>query len=243
MSYDLQLARQCFHFADLAYEEAHDNEPSTSTEIVYGGLLDDPKSRVIGLRGTKEPYDYLKDSKFTFKAKWPSRSTARLHRGVYAAVVSVMPRIIKRVAGYERIYIVGHSLGGMKAQAVALGLHEMGIPIAGVQVFGCPRVGNADFRDYYNANLHDITCRWEAQGDPIPYMPPLVCNYRHAGRAAYMKNDGRVIVVPSLFDHVPAYAQTLVSVPRHTAKELFGLFDPHHRTNYKKLLSNVKEFA
>lgn len=236
MTVDLQLARRCFHFADLAYEDVHDEDRATSTQVVYGGVADEPEAIFVGVRGTKELRDFLTDSRFAFKALWPGSDIIRLHRGVMAGVRAILPKVVKRVDGFKRVYLAGHSLGGMKAQPLALGLSEIGFNIAGVQVFGTPRVGNGDFRDAYNALLGNITIRWEAQGDPFPWSPPWLCNYRHAGRAAYLKNDGRVIVEPTLIDHVPAFAQTLGRLPTEEAKAFLGLFDPHDRTNYKKLL-------
>jgi pimeloyl-ACP methyl ester carboxylesterase len=244
MNIDLQLARQCFHFANLAYEEAHDEEKSTSTQWVYGGLANDPEVIFVGLRGTKEIRDFLTDSRFAFKAKWPSSELIRIHRGVAAAVDSIFARVVKRVDGFKKIYVVGHSLGGMKAQALALRLKQTGFNIEGVEVFGSPRVGNGYFRNYYNSQLGNITLRWEAEGDPFPYSPPLIFNYRHAGRAAYLKNDGRVILEPTFVDHIPAYIETILPKKVEViGQELFAFFNPHHRTNYQDLLANVKEAA
>jgi hypothetical protein len=244
MTFDeLQLARRCFHFANLAYEEVHDEDRATSTQVVYGGSVDDLDEIYVGLRGTKELRDFLTDARFTFKAKWIGSDIIRLHRGVHKAIQAVLPRVLARVRDHKKIYVVGHSLGGMKALPLALMLRGAGLPVAGVQTFGCPRVGNGYFRNYYNALLGNLTLRWEAQGDPFPYSPPLFCNYRHAGRAAYLKNDGRVIFEPTLVDHVPAYLETLARTPQMLPSGFLGLFDPHDRTNYRRLFAQLKEAA
>jgi pimeloyl-ACP methyl ester carboxylesterase len=237
---NLQLGRACFKFADLAYEEAHVEDRETSTQIVFGGIASDPEAIFVGVRGTKEPRDFLNDAKFTFKAKWPGSELVRIHRGVAAAVDSVFARVSLRLSEAKRIFLCGHSLGGMKAQPLALRLRLEGFPIAGVHVFGTPRVGNGYFRKIYNAFLGDITFRWEAQGDPFPYTPPWLFNYRHAGRAAYLKNDGRVIFEPTLFDHVPAFIQTYQRRIEVIDQYFYNIFDPHNRTNYARLLKEAR---
>lgn len=240
----LQLARQCFHFANLAYEEAHVDEPSTSTQLVFGGLPNDPDVIFVGVRGTKEPRDFLTDARFGFKAKFIGSELMRIHRGVNAAVESVFERVLARVRDFKTICVAGHSLGGMIAQPLALKLKLEGMDIGAVQTFGSPRVGNDFFRNAYNALLGNITTRWEAQGDPFPYSPPLICNYRHVERAAYLKNDGRVIFEPTLVDHLPAFVQQAVRLPANiTTSALFGIFDPHHRTNYKRLFDQLEATA
>ena len=244
MIFDLQLARACFRIADLAYEEVHDEDRKTSTQVVYGGMASDPEALFVGVRGTKELRDVITDARFAFKSKWPGSSIVRLHRGVAAAVESsIFDKITKRAQGCQKLFIVGHSLGGMIALPLAMKLRLAGWNIAGVQTFGSPRVGNGYFRNAYNGLLGNLTLRWEAQGDPFPYSPPLLCNYRHAGRAAYLKNDGRVIFEPTLVDHVPAFAATFAPRPSALGSKLFGFFDPHDRNNYRRLFAQLKEAA
>lgn len=243
---DLAIARQCLKFSTLVYTECDLDEARTSSQVKFGGHLAEPNSVIISFRGTKEPRDYLTDTRFAFKSAWRSyQAGVRVHRGFLGAYLSVQDRIRHRVQAAARIYVTGHSLGGAKAMICALRLQEMGFPVAGVHVFGCPRVGNGAFRALYNASLHDITYRWEAAGDPVPWMPPLLCAYRHAGRAAYLKNDGRVIIDPPLWDHVPAFVDTICRPAQGDLLDLpsniFGLFDPHALTNYERLFANLQE--
>jgi hypothetical protein len=204
----------------------------------------------VGFRGSKEARDYLNDSKYWFKSLWRGSEVIRVHRGFHGAVVgtdkneqSAMDQIAARVHGVSRIYFTGHSLGGAKAMITALKLREAGFLVAGVHVFGCPRAGNGYWRNAYNAFLGSITYRWEAQGDPVPWLPPLLHNFRHAGRAAYLKNDGRVIVEPALWDHVPAFAQQLGKAPASFVNRFINLFDPHFIANYERLFKQLKEVA
>jgi hypothetical protein len=241
----IKIAAQCLKFSSLVYTEADLDEPRTSTQVKFGGPLDDPDAIIISFRGSKEPRDYLNDSKFWFKARFPWRliTKARVHRGFLDGYLSVQDRVATRVLTAKRIYVTGHSLGGAKAMVCALNLHQAGFPIAGVHVFGCPRVGNDDWAELYDANLRDVTFRWEAQGDPVPWLPPLLNNYRHAGRAAYLKRDGRIIIEPALWEHVPAFVQQIGRAPKSLLGRFLKIFDPHFVTNYEGAFGQLKEAA
>ncbi len=243
MILNLQLTRECCRFSELAYTDSTISSAATSTQVVVGQLsldarLPDPGSIVVAFRGTLEPRDYLTDSKYWFKRPYQN---GHVHRGFLAGVLSVLDELRISLKGESRIYFTGHSLGGAKAMIAALACYEMDFNIAGVHTFGAPRVGNGAFRNYYNAQLGNRTLRWEAQGDPIPWMPPLLHSYRHAGRAAYLKNDGRVIVEPDLVDHVPAFVESLAKTPSCMVNGFLNLFDPHYLTNYTRLLKEARE--
>jgi len=241
MTPDLAIARQCLRFADLAYSAPNFSDAASSTQGAFGGWVDQPKRLIIAFAGTADLKDVLRDAKFTFKARfpWHLKTGARVHRGFLDGYLAEQKNIWLRAQDATEIYLTGHSLGGAEAMCCALDLHRGGFPVAGVHVFGCPRVGNGEWRDLYNANLHDITFRWEAQGDPVPFSPPLAFNYRHAGRGAYLKNDGRVIVEPSLWEHMPAFVETLGRAESSFISGLIHIFDPHKLANYKELFAKL----
>lgn len=186
--------------------------------------------------GTQSLRDARTDAQI-IKTDWRG---GRVHRGFLAAWQGVALEVEARLAPGAPVRLAGHSLGGALAQLAALQLCER-VSVAAVHTFGAPRVGNAAWRDLYNANLHDVTYRWEAEGDPVPWMPPWLFGYRHAGRAAYLKNDGRVIVAPKLWAHVPAFAATLGGQETRLINGLVRVFDPHQLSNYQSLLSQLTE--
>lgn len=241
MRTDLTIARECFRMADLAYSEATIEHAGTSTQLIVGGALRDSEAVIVAFRGTKEPRDFLTDAKFTRKRPYGPDGFGHVHRGFMQAVISVIGKLDASLKGERKVYFTGHSLGGAKAMIAALAFSESDFEIGGVHTFGAPRVGNGQFRDYYNSKLGNVTLRWEAQGDPIPWMPPLLFGYRHCGRAAYLKNDGRVIFEPRLADHLPAYLDTICRPQRaDTMTELYGLIRPHDRVNYARLLKEAR---
>lgn len=241
----LNIAKVCLRFSHRAYNDVTIDEPSTGTQVLIGGLLDDPDALVIAFRGTRGIRDMLTDAKFVFKTEWASESgssDARLHRGFSEAYWSVAGRVQERAHDAARIYVCGHSLGGAVALACALDLAQHDFPVELVHVFGCPRVGNGGFRDLYNAQLHDVTFRWEAQCDPIPWSPPWINGYRHCGRAAYLPNSGGVKLDPAMWDHVAPFTNAIVEQAKNLRDPLksLSIFGPHHLANYEKLFSKLE---
>ncbi len=246
---ELNLARECLRFSALAYTSATIIDAATSTELIIGGRLSDPATLVVAFRGSREPKDYIYDAKFLAKHFWSLKcdesleARAKVHRGFHDGFVAVREKILARVRAATRIVCTGHSLGGARAIECALWLRQAGLPVTDVITFGCPRGGNAAFREFYNSTLHDQTLRFEAQGDPVPWMPLLLNGYRHAGRAVYLKNDGTAKIDPPFMDHVPALVQTALPQPVNLPSHFLGVFKPHFLENYERLFAQLKEAA
>lgn len=93
----------------------------------------------------------------------------RLHEGFWdgwqaleSEVMATVTKFLKDVPSGE-IYITGHSLGAAVASIAALRLNVL-LPkgrarVAGVWVFGSPRVGNAEWARLYDAALLSKTLR------------------------------------------------------------------------------------
>ena len=249
MSFDRQLARECLRLSKLAYLSATFLDRVTSTEVLIGGWASEPETLVVAFRGSREPRDFIYDAKFLIKRFWSLKcddsleAKAKVHRGFHDGFVAVREQILARVRNAKRIICTGHSLGGARAIECALWLHEQGLPLTDTITFGAPRVGNAAFRDLYNAKLHDATLRFEAQGDPVPWMPLLVNGYRHSGRCVYLMNDGEAKMDPPFIDHVPALVRTALPQSANLPAHFLGVFKPHFLENYERLFAQLKEAA
>lgn len=83
----------------------------------------------------------------------------------------------------QKIYLVGHSLGGAVATLGGATLLTMGVSPEQVEVvtFGAPPVGNQAFADTFGNRLH--VTRFVTQGDPVPsLLQDLVGGYRQFGK-------------------------------------------------------------
>lgn len=90
---------------------------------------------------------------------YPSSSKCRVHSGFWSLYSSFQARAISEiqanVAKYDvqDLVLVGHSMGGALAYFLALDLLKMSskpAPLVTVLSFGCPRVGDQKFADYWN---------------------------------------------------------------------------------------------
>ena len=89
-----------------------------------------------------------------------------MHRGFKGAFEEIWPPLEKiiqaQAADGKRMLVTGHSLGGALAQ-----LATSRFPFDMAYVFGCPRVGNADF-------ISTLQCegvRFENTPDPVTMVP------------------------------------------------------------------------
>lgn len=243
------LFRECCAASERAYREATLTHAPTSTEVLIWNLGGQPDEVGVAFRGSKEPLDFIMDARFVLKQRWPGHDAARVHTGFFTGYQAVANDVVKAVARASRIVITGHSLGGARAILCGAHLVEMGLPVSDVITFGAPRVGNAAFRDFYNDELEDLTLRFEAQGDIVPWTPPWLLNgYRHVGQSVYLRDNGTADFDPIL--RLPVNYVLAKLAPRPSAlddqqlsRQLFGLFDPHAMTNYQRLLDNVEEIA
>ena len=100
------------------------------------------------------------------------------------------------------VFITGHSRGGALALIFAYQLHSVeNIEVAGVYVYGCPRVGDAKFLDRYKGTgLWDITFRWVNFKDPASKVPDFASSivqndtnrYFHVGQLIYIHSQGTI---------------------------------------------------
>ena len=251
--FDWSLARQLATYSEYAYRHATVRDAATDAEalvtLVPGGV-------VVAFKGSAEPQDFLQDAKFQMELLAYTRHNAAapckacVHRGFLedfsalnvALVAQVRASLLTaaKVSPNPKVYFTGHSLGGALAVLSALEFARQGFPVAAVITFGQPRVGNAAFRDLYNATpvigsgklgatLGDITHHVINADDPVPLSPPLLFGYRDEGNEVYLPRacGGGYLVNPSIgltlfSDVLGAFAawrqRQLAFLPQHFMK-------------------------
>lgn len=98
----------------------------------------------------------------------------------------------------KKLWLTGHSLGGVLANIGAFWLRSKGHAVQGIYTYGAPRGGNDVFRDRHQ-NPFQINCqRWVNQNDLIPMVPVggfLILfgkPYYHVGVINHIKEDGHI---------------------------------------------------
>jgi hypothetical protein len=145
-------------------------------------------------------------------------SDVRVHAGVYNTLSKIYQSVRNEVRSRsennrKRVFLTGHSRGAMLATLCAYRFQKVGsVAVAGVYVFGSPRVGNFGFRTRYekDAELWNKTLRWAKNDDFATKWPdyafgvPRTPNrYFHVGRLNFINSNWQVIMNHSNPDYEP----------------------------------------
>jgi triacylglycerol lipase len=195
LDYRLKNAMVLADFSQLAYFEAdfveahtrlwgYDTfiwveDPETDTQVLVAGKDD---FLIICFRGTSNGRDALVDLNF-FKTDAVG-GRGRVHRGFQQSLEGVWERLqaaVDELGADKKLFFTGHSLGGALGQLVAYRFALHGYKVAGVYVFGAPRVGNQEFKTAYNEQLLDQTYLHINDEDLVPQIPPQVLGFHDLG--------------------------------------------------------------
>lgn len=203
--------------AQLSYKEGQNwdrftfwgrfDNPGTHTQGIFG-LVDG--NFVVGFRGSEETgiEDWITDVKF-IPQEYPfekgSGGAMRVHGGFMEAYQSVREALLGKAkeAGGSKIISTGHSLGGALAVLFAADVKGV-LPKKEVicYTFGCPKVGNQAYADFYNARVPQ-TYRVVNGADLVPKIPPA--GYEHVGQMVQL-GDNKINwrdLVGNINDHFP----------------------------------------
>ena len=138
---------------------------------------------VVCFRGTASRTDWITDANLF---KTDSRDgKGRVHRGFKKALDGVWDQIAENLSSIDRdkkIYFIGHSLGAALAQLAAYRQATLDVDrIAGVYVYGSPRIGNKDYKEAYDILLSEKTFMHINNTDLVTRVPPSILGYRHMG--------------------------------------------------------------
>ena len=104
-----------------------------------------------------------------------STGTTRGSEGLYDVVCS---RVMEEGHPSRHLWLTGHSLGGALALLASWRFASKGVPVAGVSVFGSPRVGDEAFAARYDQLLGKEHCqRFIYNRDLVPRLPPRALDW------------------------------------------------------------------
>ena len=148
----------------------------------------------VCFRGTSSGTDALADARFLKTDAFGGRG--RVHRGFQGALDSVWGRLLAAVNSLgptKKLFICGHSLGAALAQLAAHRFALGAYPVAGVYVYGSPRIGNRDFMDAYNELLEEKTFLHINNKDIVAQIPPRILGFNHLGGSPRLFDEGYAI--------------------------------------------------
>jgi triacylglycerol lipase len=174
-----------------------------------------------GTEGITSLRDWLTNGQHLMHACPKDWGDVKAHRGFYNALSAIYQGVRQEVRGRrknnQKVFLTGHSLGGALATLCAYRFQKVGgVPMAGVYVFGSPRVGDIGFANQYNNLLKDKTFRWVKNLDfasklPVAAGPPLpTTQFHHVGGLNFITGKGKFEM-----DAVDANPGVGYSVPDH----------------------------
>jgi hypothetical protein len=125
-------------------------------------------------------------------------------KGLKGMFREVLAAIHARANGQTRLVVTGHSRGGSQAlifaaRFVALPeLHEP--PILAALPIAPARPGNADFRDWYNRRLGDVTWCFQHGADIVPWEPPWIFGNRGVGHLVWFPDVAPIALPNGILD-------------------------------------------
>jgi pimeloyl-ACP methyl ester carboxylesterase len=186
--------------------------------LVYLAYRRSTKQLIMAISGTVTLTQVYYDLSANLRS-YPSSSKCRVHSGFWSMYSSFQVRAISEIqaniAKYDvqDLVLVGHSMGGALAYFLAIDLLKMpskSTPLVTVLSFGCPRVGDQKFVDYWNQtkaeylsehganSLREFAVR--GHNDGVPALPPLWMGYRHLSLSPLFFHHNRLYQIPEA-DH------------------------------------------
>lgn len=212
-----EQALEAAYYANLAYKKS---SHSVENNSLY---FEDRKTyQYWAFRGSNDLKDVLTDIS-AYKVK-RDRFEGKLHNGFIDSWESLRPFVLDKVSKTKNVYVTGHSLGAAIATLCATELKVNKINLKPVYTFGQPRIGNSDWKKYFDSTGVNLT-RIVNGYDAVARVPKLF--YYHVGTPFYMQ-DGKVLKSqPTLFTGFNVFGNS------------YNKANDHEMANYIKSLERL----
>lgn len=137
----------------------------------------------VSFRGTEHEREWLND--FDAFVVPNDYGDGFVHRGFQRQYAGLRPSLAVAAEAFDweafqRVFFIGHSLGGALAQLAAADLFRHLGKCAEGYTFESPRAGWFNWANYFNQNI-PVWWRIENHWDVVPHVPPEGLGYRHVG--------------------------------------------------------------
>jgi predicted lipase len=157
-----------------------------SSDGAQGFVAGNDKNILVALRGTDEIQDWIAN----LNLQQSNAYGGKVHTGFALQMMGIWPALFDAViTGYtnQKIWVTGHSLGGVLAVLAAYQLKKHGFN-SQVYTYGAPRVF-----DPVAAAVYDVPIkRFVNNTDIVPHLPASTpwASYSHVGELTYFRRDG-----------------------------------------------------
>jgi len=115
----------------------------------------------------------------------------KVHAGFARASETLTPALAEAIPTGSQVIIAGHSLGAAIAVFLVPRLIAHGMLVQRVVTFGCPRVGDANYRDAWHRQTSVPIRRYVNGPDPVCQLPTPLRGYRHIGALRWYSYQGQ----------------------------------------------------
>lgn len=221
---------------------------ATDTEAL---IINEGDCLSVAFRGSQCLRDWIQDFKCAHEhprkgLTWSDsyEVEAEVHHGFFDDVESISADLLQVIGNIQHstlnsqrpIFLTGHSKGAAEATLFALELKRQKCNIAGIYLFGCPRVGNRSFRNIYDSTLYEETFRVVNENDIVPRVPGVLMGYKHVGQEMFLPVGGGWCENPSLFTKLFSDALGLWGAYRHETDVLLA---DHALGAYQQRIENL----
>lgn len=152
---------------------------------------------IVAIRGTQGTGNWLAnlDARLVpstqLDASWDGSDRPKVHAGFARASEAMTPVLATQVPPGARVILAGHSLGAAIAVFLAPRLRDRGITIERVVTFGCPRVGDAFYREAWHNTVAAPIRRYVNGPDPVCQLPTPWRGFCHIGDLRWYSYQGK----------------------------------------------------
>ena len=135
------------------------NDPAHDTQG-YIGYTSSQNTIYISFRGSQSTKNWISNLDAVF-TDYPLCANCKVHKGFYTAEQNSIAQIISQVKTLKQqfpsyqIVVTGHSLGAALATLTAIDIQNAGVGPVRLFMYGCPRVGNTEFAEWYSGAMAD----------------------------------------------------------------------------------------
>lgn len=225
----------------LAYRCAslRSRESSDILTSVYGDRLrvsyDPHAHRLTALCASTHTLDQwlsnLRRKKETARAFMP-RVPGQIHSDFALRVGELYPYLKNAWESHDwpTIDFAGHSRGGALTTVLAalIAANETPRAVGDVITYGCPRLGDSRFANWYAETLGSKSMRLVYCADGVPYLPSILRGYSNMCSLVYIDRHGGI----SMDYKSPPLLDRAIAMARHIGTRGVRLVEDHNLSNY-----------
>jgi hypothetical protein len=176
----LELIVKCLEYSNLSYDDSiiHKrfessifNNVALYSEINDGNLF-------ISIRGTVTMYDIVNDIN-CLQVKMDEDEFAKenmyVHKGFYndfREIKTYLRELFTNIKGVQYVIFTGHSRGSAISTFSSMYIKTLFPELTIYNIgFGCPRLGNGSFVNYYNKTMRENTFLFKSEFDIVTKLP------------------------------------------------------------------------